>query len=98
MSVTSRYAETYERSLADPGAFWAEAAEEIEWLRRWRSVLDDSRAPRFLWFPGAMLNTAYNALDLHHPLEANGIERCRHLRMLLRANHHLHDAATIANL
>jgi propionyl-CoA synthetase len=53
------------RSLRDPRGFWAQAAEEIEWLRRSRAVVDESRAPRIAWFPGAMLNTCYNALDLH---------------------------------
>ena len=39
------YAETYRRSLAEPEAFWAEAAEAIDWERRWDRVLDDSRPP-----------------------------------------------------
>ncbi len=59
------YAETYRRSLAEPGAFWAEAAEAIDWERRWDRVLDDSRAPFYLWFSGARLNTCWNALDRH---------------------------------
>src|SRR4029077_20059965 len=32
------YAETSLRSLAEPEAFWAEAAEAIDWERRWDRV------------------------------------------------------------
>jgi propionyl-CoA synthetase len=59
------YAETYRRSLAAPEAFWAEAAEAIDWERRWDRVLDDSRPPFYRWFSGARLNTCWNALDRH---------------------------------
>jgi propionyl-CoA synthetase len=52
-------------SLRNPRAFWARAAREIEWVRRPRAVLNDSDAARSSWFPGAMLNTCYNAVDLH---------------------------------
>ena len=38
------YAETYRRSLAEPEEFWAEAAEAIDWERRWDRVYDD-RSP-----------------------------------------------------
>src|SRR6202795_981786 len=59
------YAETYRRSLAEPEAFWAEAAEAIDWERRWDRVLDDSRPPFYRWFAGGRLNTCWNALDRH---------------------------------
>jgi propionyl-CoA synthetase len=41
------------------------AAEDIEWVRRPRAVWNDSDPLRPAWFPGAMLNTCYNAVDLH---------------------------------
>src|SRR3954465_5127447 len=63
--MTSRYAETYRRPLAEPGAFWSGAAEAIDWERRWDRVLDDSRPPFFRWFRGGRLNTCWNALDRH---------------------------------
>ena len=63
--MTSRYDEIYRRSLAEPEAFWAEAAEAIDWDKRWDRVFDDSRAPFCRWFPGARVNTCYNALDRH---------------------------------
>ena len=59
------YAETYRRSLERPEEFWAEAAEAIDWERRWDQVLDCSRPPFSRWFPGARLNTCWNALDRH---------------------------------
>jgi propionyl-CoA synthetase len=60
-----RYEETYAASLANPSAFWARAAQDIEWVRRSRGVLN-AEDPRYAsWFPGAMLNTCYNAVDLH---------------------------------
>ena len=59
------YAETYRRSLERPEEFWAEAAEAIDWERRWERVLDGSRPPFYRWFAGARLNTCWNALDRH---------------------------------
>jgi propionyl-CoA synthetase len=59
------YAEVYRSSLEHPQQFWAEAAEAIDWERRWDRVLDDSRPPFYRWFAGARLNTCWNALDRH---------------------------------
>ena len=59
------YLETYRRSLERPEEFWAEAAEAIDWERRWDRVLDVSRPPFYRWFPGARLNTCWNAVDRH---------------------------------
>ena len=63
--MAASYDDIYARSLADPEGFWAEAAEDIHWERRWDRVLDDSRAPFYRWFPGGVTNTCYNALDRH---------------------------------
>ena len=63
--MTSRYDEIYARSLAEPEAFWAEAAEGIDWVKGWDRVLDDSRPPFNRWFVGAEVNTCHNALDRH---------------------------------
>jgi propionyl-CoA synthetase len=59
------YSETYRRSLERPEEFWAEAAEAIDWERRWDRVLDNSNPPFYRWFSGARLNTCWNALDRH---------------------------------
>jgi propionyl-CoA synthetase len=63
--MTQSYAETYRRSLDRKEEFWAEAAEAIDWERRWDRVLDDSKPPFYRWFAGARLNTCWNALDRH---------------------------------
>jgi len=42
-----------------------QAAAAIEWVRRPRAAFDDSTPPVVRWFPGAMLNTCFNAVDLH---------------------------------
>ena len=59
------YQEIYARSLQDPEGFWAEAAEALDWDRRWDRVLDDARPPFYRWFAGGRLNTCYNAVDRH---------------------------------
>ncbi len=59
------YNDVYQRALNDPEGFWAEAAEDIHWDKRWDRVLDDSRPPFYRWFTGGALNTCYNALDVH---------------------------------
>ena len=61
-----RYRGIYDASVADPEAFWAEAAERITWRKRWDRVLDyDFHEPRIEWFSGAKLNAAENCLDRH---------------------------------
>jgi propionyl-CoA synthetase len=55
----------YDRSLHDPDGFWAEAAEDVHWIKRWHKVLDDSNKPFYRWFSGGEVNTCYDALDVH---------------------------------
>ncbi len=61
----SRFDEVYSRSIREPEAFWADAAEAVEWDRKWDRVLDDTRKPFYRWFTGGELNTCYNAIDVH---------------------------------
>jgi len=63
--MASVYGQVYQRSMRDPEGFWAAAAEDIYWERRWDKVFDDSRKPFYRWFVGGRLNTCFNALDLH---------------------------------
>jgi propionyl-CoA synthetase len=63
--MKTRYDEAYARSLRDPEGFWGAAAEDLSWEKRWDRVFDDSRPPFYRWFTGGVLNTCYNALDLH---------------------------------
>jgi propionyl-CoA synthetase len=62
---TVEYLAAHARSLAEPEAFWSEAAASITWFRRWDRVLDDSRPPYYRWFSGGILNTCFNAVDRH---------------------------------
>ena len=61
----SKYLETYDRWRRDPEGFWADAAEAIHWERKWDRILDDRKPPFYRWYTGGVLNTCYNALDLH---------------------------------
>ena len=63
--MSNAYDEAYRKSLDDPEEFWAEAAKEIDWIKPWDKVLDDSNKPFYRWFAGAECNTCYNALDRH---------------------------------
>ncbi len=63
--MEGRQTDLHTRSLQDPAEFWAEAAEDISWYRRWDRVLDDSNPPFYRWFPGGIVNTCYNAVDRH---------------------------------
>jgi acetyl-CoA synthetase len=57
--------EAYARADADRLAFWAEAAERLDWGRRWDQVLDWSNPPFAKWFVGGTINAAVNCVDRH---------------------------------
>jgi propionyl-CoA synthetase len=59
------YRAAFDRSIADPDTFWADAARRVGWRTPPRTVLDDSAAPFYRWFPDGVLNTCENALDRH---------------------------------
>src|SRR5256712_4371397 len=61
----SVYDEAYARSMRDPEGFWAAAAEDVHWDKRWDCVFDDSSKPSNRWYTGGEVNTWYIALDLH---------------------------------
>jgi propionyl-CoA synthetase len=63
--MSSLYDQVYARWITDPIGFWAEAAEEIHWYRKWDKVLDESNKPFYRWFTGGEVNTCYNAIDRH---------------------------------
>jgi len=60
-----KFDETYDRACKDPEGFWAEAAENVHWYRKWDRVLDNSDAPFYRWFTGGQTNVCYNAVDIH---------------------------------
>ena len=59
------YRELFDASIADPAAFWANAAKAVTWTREPQQILDDSNPPFYRWFPDAEMNTCANALDRH---------------------------------
>jgi len=59
-----------EDGLRDPEAFWARAAGDLPWFRRWDRVFEWT-PPTFRWFIGAETNLAWNAVD-HHVLRGRG--------------------------
>jgi propionyl-CoA synthetase len=63
--MQSRYHEVYAAWRSDPEAFWAEAAQEIDWFRPWDKVFDPDQGVYGRWFVGAECNTCHNALDRH---------------------------------
>ena len=61
----SGYRQTYEQWLADPQAFWAEAAREISWTKAPERIFDPEAGVYGRWFPDARVNACYNAIDRH---------------------------------
>jgi acetyl-CoA synthetase len=57
--------EAYARAESDPEAFWADAAERLDWGQKWDQVLDWSEPPFAKWFVGGTLNAAVNCVDRH---------------------------------
>ena len=57
--------EAYARADSDREAFWAEAAERLDWGQKWDQVLDWSNAPFAQWFVGGTINAAVNCVDRH---------------------------------
>src|SRR5438132_5366108 len=48
----------------DPERFWAEAAEQLPWFKKWERVLE-WEPPTFRWYGGGRSNLAYNCVDRH---------------------------------
>jgi acetyl-CoA synthetase len=60
------YKEIYKRSVDDPEGFWSEMAEQLNWFKKWDSVLvEDFKEGKHEWFVGGKLNVSYNCLDRH---------------------------------
>jgi propionyl-CoA synthetase len=62
---SSRYHEAYARWQRDPLAFWAEAAEEIDWFEKPKTVFDANAGLYGRWFSDGVCNTCFNAVDRH---------------------------------
>ena len=60
-----RYDDLYRHSIEQPEAFWAEAAQAIDWETPPQQILDDSKPPFRRWFVGGRTNLCHNAVDRH---------------------------------
>ena len=56
------YRTMWERSIADPDAFWAEVADELDWFERWDTV-SEWNCPDTKWFVGGTTNVCHNCVD-----------------------------------
>jgi acetyl-CoA synthetase len=60
----AEYEALYKESVEQPETFWARAADELHWFKRWDKVLE-WKAPWAKWFVGGEINLSYNCLDRH---------------------------------
>ncbi|MEI6513810.1 MAG: acetate--CoA ligase [bacterium] len=56
--------EIYAKAAADPEAFWANFAKQLDWFKPWDKVLEWD-VPFAKWFVGGTINASYNCLDRH---------------------------------
>ncbi len=62
---TSRYRDEYERWRRDPEEFWGAAARDIDWYEPPKKIFDPDAGVYGRWFPDAVCNTCWNAVDRH---------------------------------
>jgi acetyl-CoA synthetase len=66
ITTIEEYHSEYEKSVANPEAFWAEKADNFLWRKKWDKVLDwNFSEPSVKWFLNAKLNLSENCLDRH---------------------------------
>jgi acetyl-CoA synthetase len=54
------------QSIADPAAFWAEQAKQLDWFEPWQETMQwQTSPPELKWFVGGKFNISVNALDRH---------------------------------
>ena len=67
-----QYHTEYNKSVADPEAFWGSVAENFLWKKKWDKVLDwNFTEPKIEWFKGAKFNITENCIDRHLPERAD---------------------------
>jgi acetyl-CoA synthetase len=60
------YRRIYRKSIYSPKMFWAQPANELDWFRKWDTVLEENfREGIHRWFVGGKLNVTVNCLDRH---------------------------------
>lgn len=65
------YKNVYQKSTADPEAFWSDIADDFIWRKKWDKVLQwEFRTPDVQWFLNGKFNITENCLDRYvalHP-------------------------------
>jgi|TARA_Y100000310_G_scaffold305780_1_gene346306 acetyl-CoA synthetase len=56
------YDDLYKKSVENPEEFWAEKAGQLDWFKKWNSVLRDDQG-FFKWFEGGQINVCNNCVD-----------------------------------
>ena len=66
VSGAAGYQALLDEADRDPDAFWGRLAREnLNWVKPFTKVLDESRAPFFRWFGDGDLNVSANCLDVN---------------------------------
>ncbi len=65
------YADFYQRSIAQPEAFWKEQATLVDWFEQPQQICDYSNPPFANWYVGGKTNLCHNAVDRHLKDRAN---------------------------
>jgi propionyl-CoA synthetase len=63
--MTSLYEKVYASWKSDPERFWREASHAIDWIRAPEKNFDPHVGVYGAWFPDAICNTCFNAIDRH---------------------------------
>ncbi|MCF3935819.1 AMP-binding protein [Acuticoccus sp. M5D2P5] len=63
--MAGEYAATMQAWRDDPSAFWLRAADAIDWVEPPKAAFDPSAGVYGRWFPDAVCNTCWNAVDRH---------------------------------
>jgi len=68
----TRHAAIYQRSIAEPEAFWAQEGKRLDWIKPYNKVKDCSFTGdiRIRWYEDGTLNVAANCIDRHLPKRA----------------------------
>ena len=72
ITTLNAYQEAYQKSIEQPEKFWAEIAQEFDWIKPFTKVLDwnfDDYSVK--WFEDGQLNITANALDRHLKTQPN---------------------------
>jgi acetyl-CoA synthetase len=66
VSGQAAYHALLEESDRDPTGFWARLAREnLQWIKPFTEVLDETKAPFYRWFGDGELNVSVNCLDVN---------------------------------